>query len=102
MNRADMKALAASCAERLTPRRMVSVAKGKERGTDREVEVIAFPGVEFRPGPQPLYTRRIDQKPELRPAVKRNRFGQIIARFVLTPTAPLRRVQRDATPRRVR
>lgn len=93
MTRQAMKEQARLFAERLTPKRMAAVAKGKERSTDREVEVIAFPGVEFKPGPNPLYLRRMDNVPEPRPAVRRNRFGQIVAQFIVRPTAPLRRIR---------
>lgn len=93
MNRAQMKALARSCAEALTPSRMTVVGSfGSAHGTS-EIDMVAFPGVEFRPPPQPVYARHQDQTPEPYPIYRRDRFGKVTIAGIVTPTAPLRRVR---------
>lgn len=92
MTRVRMKELARSCVERLTPSRMTVVATGKDR-QGRGVDVVAFPGVEFRPGPAPIYARVQEQTPEPYPLFKRDRFGKVTVVGLATPTAPLRRIR---------
>lgn len=74
MDKQAMKALARSCAERLTPMRMTVV--------DEETVQV---------GDGTLYTRRTDQTPEPYPIVKVDRLGtpEVVGRA--RPTAPLRR-----------
>lgn len=92
--RERMKALAHSCAERLTPVRMNVVGKGKERSTGRDVEVFQAPH-ETRPGSgREVYYRRIDQTPAPYGVPIRDRVnGRIKGGWLATPTAPLRRVR---------
>lgn len=86
-----MKALNAECEARLAPRPMQLVGTGKERGTDRPVDILATPHQDVRS--HAAYYRRQDETPEPYPLFKTDRFGKTTCVGVATPTAPLRRVR---------